>query len=115
MKLNVQNLKKRPKLLIAVALVVICSIGAYAYYEHTVSASKAGAVETAEVTRMNIKSSISATGVISPVNSVEVSPKITARISTVAVKENAVSRKDRSSPPWTVKTMLQRKIRLNTN
>lgn len=37
---------------------------------------------------MNIKSSISATGVISPVNSVEVSPKITARISTVAVKEN---------------------------
>ena len=86
MKLNVQNLKKRPKLLIAVALVVICSIGAY--YEHTVSASKAGAVETAEVTRMNIKSSISATGVISPVNSVEVSPKITARISTVAVKEN---------------------------
>lgn len=88
MKLNVQNLKKRPKLLIAVALVVICLIGAYAYYEHTVSASKAGAVETAEVTRMNIKSSISATGVISPVNSVEVSPKITARISTVAVKEN---------------------------
>lgn len=88
MKLNVQNLKKRPKLLIAVALVVIYSIGAYAYYEHTVSASKAGAVETAEVTRMNIKSSISATGVISPVNSVEVSPKITARISTVAVKEN---------------------------
>ena len=88
MKLNVQNLKKRPKLLIAVALVVICSIGAYAYYEHTASASKAGAVETVEVTRMNIKSSISATGVISPVNSVEVSPKITARISTVAVKEN---------------------------
>lgn len=88
MKLNVQNLKKRPKLLIAVALVAICSIGAYAYYEHTASASKAGAVETAEVTRMNIKSSISATGVISPVNSVEVSPKITARISTVAVKEN---------------------------
>lgn len=88
MKLNVQNLKKRPKLLIAVALVVICSIGAYAYYEHTASASKAGAVETAEVTRMNIKSSISATGVISPVNSVEVSPKITSRISTVAVKEN---------------------------
>ena len=88
MKLNIQNLKKRPKLLIAVALVVICSIGAYAYYEHTASASKAGAVETAEVTRMNIKSSISATGVISPVNSVEVSPKITARISTVAVKEN---------------------------
>ena len=88
MKLNVQNLKKRPKLLIAVALVGICSIGAYAYYEHTASASKAGAVETAEVTRMNIKSSISATGVISPVNSVEVSPKITARISTVAVKEN---------------------------
>ena len=88
MKLNVQNLKKRPKLLIAVALVVICSIGAYAYYEHTASASKAGAVETAEVTRMNIKSSIPATGVISPVNSVEVSPKITARISTVAVKEN---------------------------
>ena len=88
MKLNIQNLKKRPKLLIAVALVVIFSIGSYSYYEHTVSASKAGAVETAEVTRMNIKSSISATGVISPVNSVEVSPKITARISTVAVKEN---------------------------
>ena len=88
MKLNVQNLKKRPKLLIAVALVVICSISTYAYYEHTVSASKSGAVETAEVMRMNIKSSISATGVISPVNSVEVSPKITARISTVDVKEN---------------------------
>ena len=37
---------------------------------------------------MNLKSTVSATGTIKPVDSVEVSPKITARISQVLVKEN---------------------------
>ncbi len=88
MKLDVNKLKKKRKLLIVVFLIHVCAIGGYLYYQHTVTAQNMKAVETADVTRMNIKSTVSATGTISPVNSVEVSPKITARISTVTVKEN---------------------------
>ena len=46
------------------------------------------AVETTPVIRMDIKSTVSATGTIRPVDSVEVSSKITARLKTVEVKEN---------------------------
>ena len=88
MKFDVNKLKKKRKLLIVIFLIHICAIGGYLYYQHTVTAQNMKAVETADVTRMNIKATVSATGTISPVNSVEVSPKITARISTVTVKEN---------------------------
>ena len=51
-------------------------------------AEPAAAVKTVKVSRMNIKSTVSATGTIRPVDSVEVSAKITARIKNILVKEN---------------------------
>lgn len=69
-----------------------CFFGGYQYY----TAQKASAqleqeADTkAEVQRMNLRSTVSTTGTIKPVNSVEVSSKITARIKTVLVKENEI-------------------------
>ena len=76
------------KAAIAVVLVVACAAGGYNYYTKQQAAKQAAAVETTPVTRMNLKSTVSATGTIRPVNSVEVSSKVTARIKNVLVKEN---------------------------
>ncbi len=69
---------------IAVALFA----GGIYYYQSRQAASAVPAVETAAVERMKLKSVVSATGTIRPVDSVEVSSKITARIKSVLVKEN---------------------------
>ena len=76
------------KAAIAVVLVAVCAAGGYNYYTKQQAEKKAAAVETTAVTRMNLKSTVSATGTIRPVNSVEVSSKVTARIKEVLVKEN---------------------------
>ena len=68
--------------------IAACAFGGYQYYQTKQAEAQAAAVETAKVVRMNLKSTVSATGTIKPVNSVEVSPKITARISQILVKEN---------------------------
>ena len=84
-------MKINKKIIAAIALVVILAggcYGGYTYYQSQQAAKQAAAVETAEVNRMSLKSTVSATGTISPVDSVEVSPKITARISSILVKEN---------------------------
>lgn len=82
------QLNKKVKIAIAAIVIAAGAFGGYEYY-HTQQATKqVTAVETAPVTRMNLKSVVSATGTIKPVDSVEVSPKITARISQVLVKEN---------------------------
>ena len=83
MKLNF-----KAKAAIAIVLIAACACGGWDYYQQQQSAKQAAAVETATVQRMNLKSTVSATGTIRPVDSVEVSPKITARISQVLVKEN---------------------------
>lgn len=88
MKLTRQLFMRKRKALIAAALIACCAVGVYAYFQYTATSQNSAATDTVEVTHMNIKSVVSATGVISPVNSVEVSPKITARLSTVPVKEN---------------------------
>lgn len=75
---------------IAAVLVAACAVGGWQYYQSRQEAQKAAAVETAEVVRMDMKSTVSATGTIRPVNSVEVSSKVTARIKSVLVKENDV-------------------------
>jgi len=62
--------------------------GGYYYYTSQHTAKNTVAVQTVEVKRMDLSSSVSATGTIGPVNSVEVSSKITARIKSVLVKEN---------------------------
>lgn len=65
-----------------------CAFGGWHYYTAQQAAKQAAAVETTSVIRMDIKSTVSATGTIRPVDSVEVSSKITARLKTVEVKEN---------------------------
>jgi HlyD family secretion protein/macrolide-specific efflux system membrane fusion protein len=78
------------KIKVAIAVVVIAGVafGGYKYYTNQQAAKNAAAIETVEVGRINLKSMVSATGTIRPVNSVEVSSKITARIKNVLVKEN---------------------------
>lgn len=82
------NINKKVKMAIAAVVIIACAFGGYQYYQTKQAEAQAAAVETAKVVRMNLKSTVSATGTIKPVNSVEVSPKITARISQVLVKEN---------------------------
>lgn len=76
------------KLGLVIAAIAGIALGGFKYYQGTQQAKNTVAVETTEVTRMNLKSTVSATGTIRPVNSVEVSSKITARIKEVLVKEN---------------------------
>lgn len=65
-----------------------CICGRNHYYQSRQAASAIPAVETAAVERMKPKSVVSATGTIRPVDSVEVSSKITALIKSVPAKEN---------------------------
>ena len=76
------------KLLIGVLVVAGCAFGGWRYYTAQQAAQQTTAIETAEVMRMDLKSTVSATGTLRPVNSVEVSSKITARLKSVLVKEN---------------------------
>ena len=76
------------KTAIVLVLLIAAGVGGYKYYQEQQEAQKIAAVETTPVTRMNLKSTVSATGTIRPVNSVEVSSKVTARIKEVLVKEN---------------------------
>ena len=73
---------------IALVLIAGCAFGGWRYVQNQQWAKEAAAVETTEVIRMDLKSTVSATGTIRPVHSVEVSSKITARIKSVLVKEN---------------------------
>lgn len=73
---------------IALVLIAGCAFGGWRYVQNQQRAKEAAAVETTEVVRMDLKSTVSATGTIRPVHSVEVSSKITARIKSVLVKEN---------------------------
>ena len=82
------QLNKKVKIAIAAIVIAAGAFGGYEYYHTQQAAKQVTAIETAPVTRMNLKSTVSATGTIKPVDSVEVSPKITARISQVLVKEN---------------------------
>lgn len=77
-----------------VKIAVICllltagAFGGYRYYQGQKATQETMAVETVEVRRLDLKATVSATGTLRPVDSVEVSSKITARIKTVLVKEN---------------------------
>ena len=73
---------------IAVLVLAAAAFGGWKYYQGQQQAKKAAAVETTDIIRMDMKSTVSATGTIRPVNSVEVSSKVTARIKSVLVKEN---------------------------
>ena len=81
-------MKRRTMLGIGILAAALIAGGGYAYYTMSAAENAAQAVETVTVQRMDIKSTVEATGTIRPVDSVEVSSKITARISSVLVKEN---------------------------
>ena len=85
-------MKTKGKLIIAAVVVVLIAIafGGYKYYSAKDEAAKAVTGQAVQVSRQNIKSVVSATGTIRPVDSVEVSSKITARIKSVLVKENDI-------------------------
>ena len=82
------NINWKVKAGIAAVLVAACAFGGWKYYQGQQQAKKLAAVETTEVIRMDMKSTVSATGTIRPVHAVEVSSKVTARIKNVLVKEN---------------------------
>ena len=81
-------MKRRTIICIGALAAVLVAGGVYWYMESSAAEKTAQAVETVAVQRMNIKSTVEATGTIRPVDSVEVSSKITARINSVLVKEN---------------------------
>ena len=81
-------MRRRNIIGIGILSVALLAGGGYAYYTAQAEDSAAQAVETVAVQRMDIKSTVEATGTIRPVDSVEVSSKITARINSVLVKEN---------------------------
>ena len=83
-------MKRRTIIGIGALAAVLVAGGVYWYMESSAAEQMAQAVETVEVRRMDIKSTVEATGTIRPVDSVEVSSKITARINSVLVKENDV-------------------------
>ena len=81
-------MKRRTIIGIGALAAVLIAGGVYWYMESSAAEKMAQTVETVAVQRMDIKSTVEATGTIRPVDSVEVSSKITARISSVLVKEN---------------------------
>ena len=81
-------MKRRTIIGIGALAAVLVAGGVYWYMEMSAADKAAQAVETVAVQRMDIKSTVEATGTIRPVDSVEVSSKITARINSVLVKEN---------------------------
>ena len=81
-------MKRRTIIGIGALAAMLVAGGVYWYMESSAAEKTAQAVETVAVQRMDIKSTVEATGTIRPVDSVEVSSKITARINSVLVKEN---------------------------
>ena len=85
------NIKGKVKWLVLGAVVLAAAVGGYSYYSSQQEAEQqAASVELVTASRQSLKSTVSATGTIRPVDSVEVSSKITARIKSVLVKENDV-------------------------
>ena len=76
---------------IIICLVVVLAIaGGYKYWQVKSSKNPLQNVRTTKVEVGNVRSLISATGTINPVNTVDISSKITGRIIDVKVKENDI-------------------------
>ena len=82
------KLKKWAKIILVLVVVIIAIVTGYKYFAQKQEEAKKPVVNTAQVQYMSMKSIVSATGTIKPVESVEVSSKITARVKQVLVKEN---------------------------
>lgn len=81
-------MKQGLKILIVILILIGIGYAGYSYYSSQEEDKMAANVEIVDTSRADIKATVSATGVIRPVNSVEVSSKVTARIKEVLVKEN---------------------------
>ncbi len=88
--MNKVKLKKWSKIIIPLVIGIVAVVGGYQYYTQKQQNENKPILETATVQMMDMKSIVSATGTIKPVESVEVSSKITARVKQVLVKENDV-------------------------
>lgn len=83
--------KGKAKWLVLAVVLIAAAVGGYRYYSSQQEAAKANInADVVETQRQSLKSVVSATGTIRPVDSVEVSSKITARIKSVLVKENDI-------------------------
>ncbi len=80
--------KKMAKIAVGVLITAGVLGGAWYWFNSSENSKESTKIEIVKVSKMDLKSTVSATGTIKPVNSVEVSSKITARIKTVLVKEN---------------------------
>lgn len=80
-------IKSNKYVLIALLIVLAASAGGYHYYQQKQAAGKT-AVKTAAVEYGTLKDEVSATGSLSAVDNVDISSKITGRITAVYVKEN---------------------------
>lgn len=77
------------RLVVAVIIIVSLAFASYSYWQNIEQQKNTSqAKDTYTVSHMDLKSVVSATGTIKPVESVEVSSKITARIKDVLVREN---------------------------
>ena len=94
------QMKGIAKAAVAVLVVAAAAFGGWQWYQSKQTATEKAKIETVKVQKMDLKSTVSATGTLRPVDSVEVSSKITARISAVFVKEN-----DRVTAGQTVATL----------
>ena len=83
-----KKLKKYVKWAVVVIVIAAAAVFGWRWYQQKQEAANKPVIETAEAKYMSMKSVVSATGTIKPVESVEVSSKITARIKDVLVKEN---------------------------
>lgn len=86
--MNKTKLKKWLKLIFLIVIIIGAGVFGYNYYQEQQQLVNKPVIDKAQVKYMSMKSIVSATGTIKPVESVEVSSKITARVKQVLVKEN---------------------------
>lgn len=82
------KLKKRLKWIVLLIVIIAAGAFGYNYYQQQQQMANKPIIETVPARYMSMKSVVSATGTIKPLESVEVSSKITARVKQVLVKEN---------------------------
>lgn len=82
------KLKKRLKWIILLVIIIAAGIFGYNYYQQQQQIAATPVIEAVPAKYISMKSVVSATGTIKPLESVEVSSKITARVKQVLVKEN---------------------------
>lgn len=82
------KLKKWLKWVILLIIIIAAGGFGYNYYQQQQKIANTPIIESIPAKYMSMKSVVSATGTIKPLESVEVSSKITARVKQVLVKEN---------------------------